>query len=191
MASPYALPSSALPHAHHQHLHSHSRSPSSLSAWRASMSREPLPVHFEDDVYGHDRSQSLSGSHSPSPSRSHSHTMNSQASSLIPTLMREKPAPAALDTLYGWSQEKTAGGKCILTPGPGALTTPYSPPRQHHHHHHHDHDSHSPHVHTAADEQSSRPSLFTRTLLPRTARFPVLHAILVEKDSRRIFYFMA
>lgn len=27
-------------------------------------------------------------------------------------------------------------------------------------------------------------------LLPYTARFPILHAIMIEKDSRRIFYFM-
>ncbi|KAM4056706.1 cation efflux family protein [Hirsutella rhossiliensis] len=194
MAAPYALPSSALPHAHHQHLHSHSRSPSSLSAWRASMSREPLPVHFEDDAHGHDRAQSHSRSHS----RGHSHNrMSSQASNTSATLMRDKPAPAALDTLDGWSQEKTAGGKFVLTPGPGALTTPYSPPRQHHHHNHNDH--HSPrqcnhhgaaHAHPG-DDQKSRPSLFTRALLPYAARFPLLHAILVEKDSRRIFYFMA
>lgn len=184
MAAPYVLPSSALPHAHHQHLHSPSRSPSSLSAWRTSMSRETLPVHFEDDAHGHDRA---------SPGHPHNR-MPSQTSNTSATLMRDRPAPAALDTLDGWSQEKTAGGKFVLTPAPGTETTPYSPPRQHHHHHHpprsgdHHGDAHAPHQ---AHDQKSRPSLFTRTLLPHTARFPLLHAILVEKDSRRIFYFMA
>jgi len=45
------------------------------------------------------------------------------------------------------------------------------------------------HAHSHSDEKAER-SLFTRTILPYTVRFPILHAILVEKDSRRIFYFM-
>jgi zinc transporter 5/7 len=53
----------------------------------------------------------------------------------------------------------------------------YVPPTAHEeHHHHHDH--------------STDRSLFTRMLLPYTARFPLIHAIVTEKDSRRIFYFM-
>ncbi|KOS17451.1 putative zinc transporter cis4 [Escovopsis weberi] len=45
--------------------------------------------------------------------------------------------------------------------------------------------------HGRIHENPDKRSLFTRTLLAFTARFPLLHAILVEKDSRRIFYFMA
>jgi zinc transporter 5/7 len=33
-------------------------------------------------------------------------------------------------------------------------------------------------------------SRFTAMLLPYTERWTLIHAILVEKDSRRIFYFM-
>ena len=33
-------------------------------------------------------------------------------------------------------------------------------------------------------------SRFTAMLLPYTEKWPLVHAILVEKDSRRIFYFM-
>lgn len=103
-------------------------------------------------------------------------------------LPRAKPAPAALDTLDGWSRQTTAGGKSVLTPGPGASTTPYSPPRPHQHHRSPRPGDRPGH---AADDAKSRPSWFTRALLPRAARLPLLHAILVERDSRRIFYFMA
>ncbi len=33
-------------------------------------------------------------------------------------------------------------------------------------------------------------SKFTALLLPYTSRWPLIHAIMTEKDSRRIFYFM-
>lgn len=215
MASPYALPSSALPHAHNQHMHSHGHSQSSMNAWRASMSTGSLPPAAEDDGHDHDHEQPHSHSRQHSHARQGSHTSNMSA-----MLHREKQPPASLDSLDGWTKETTAGGKSILTPGPGIATTPYSPPikhnhnhsdHSHHHHHSHDHDhdhdhdhkhdhdrdhshghghghGHS-HAHRAEDSKAPR-SLFTRTLLRYTAGFPILHAILVEKDSRRIFYFM-
>ncbi|KJZ79256.1 hypothetical protein HIM_01407 [Hirsutella minnesotensis 3608] len=193
MASPFALPSSALPHAHQQHLHSIPRSPSSLHAWRASMSRESLPVHHEDEARATDRAHTHS--HSLSPNRmATAHASNSSAA-----LLRDKPPPASLDTLDGWTQERTAGGKFVLTPAPGTHSTPYTPPRQHHHqHHHHRHDGHplrqshshdDAHTHPIGDDKAT-PSAFTLALLPFAAKFPILRAILLEKDSRRIFYFM-
>ena len=92
----------------------------------------------------------------------------------------------------------------------------YSPPKQHSHDHHvhehnhehnhdHDHDhslhnhghSHShdhmhdhDHGHGHHGEVPEKRSAFTKMLLPKTASFPLLHAIVAEKDSRRIFYFM-
>lgn len=33
-------------------------------------------------------------------------------------------------------------------------------------------------------------SRFTDMMLPYTAKWPILHAVMTEKDSRRIFYFM-
>lgn len=168
------------------------------------MSRESLPTHVDEDARDHDH-------RGHSHSRHHSHNRaGSHASYSSASLLRDKAPPAALDTLAGWTQETTASGKSIVTPAAvDALTKPYSPPTKEHNHrhshhghghghssdhdHHHDHGSHHGHVHAHAhshsDEKAER-SLFTRTILPYTARFPILHAILVEKDSRRIFYFM-
>lgn len=79
MASPYALPSSALPHAHqhHMHSHSHSHSQTSLTALRASMSRESLPTAPGDDARDHEGSHARAGSQASNPG-------------------------TALDTLEGW-----------------------------------------------------------------------------------------
>lgn len=53
---------------------------------------------------------------------------------------------------------------------------PHAHPHDHHHHHHHEH--------------SAQRSRFTTFLLKYAAKWPLLHAVLAEKDSRRIFYFM-
>ncbi|EFY99059.1 Cd2+/Zn2+ transporter protein [Metarhizium robertsii ARSEF 23] len=167
------------------------------------MSTGSLPQSLADDGHDHDHGQPHSISRQPSHSRQTPRSSNTSVA-----LHREKPPPASLNSLDGWTKETTAGGKSILTPGPDAATTPYSPPIQHghnhshhsHHHghssdHHHNHEVGHKHDHAHIDEHRSDPgkaprSLFTRTLLKYTARFPILHAILVEKDSRRIFYFM-
>lgn len=164
------------------------------------MSTSSLPAQVEDDTHDHDRAHSTS--------RPHSHArIGSHASNTSIALQREKPPPTSLDSLDGWTRETTAGGKNIITPGLDASNSPYSPPIKHshgdhshshshvHHHSHHDHDFHTGHGHGhvhahRTDDGKVERSLFTRTLLPYTARFPILHAILVEKDSRRIFYFM-
>ncbi|PKS07366.1 hypothetical protein jhhlp_005968 [Lomentospora prolificans] len=72
-----------------------------------------------------------------------------------------------------------------------------------HAHHSHDHHSHShSHSHSHAHAHSydhshghnhgasSEKSFLTRALLKYCASWPLLHAILAEKDSRRIFYYM-
>ncbi|RYP48117.1 hypothetical protein DL768_005914 [Monosporascus sp. mg162] len=60
------------------------------------------------------------------------------------------------------------------------------PPSAVAHDHGHDHDHHHlDHSHDAAGY-----SKFTALLLPHTAKVPLIHAIMTEKDSRRIFYFM-
>lgn len=56
------------------------------------------------------------------------------------------------------------------------------PPRSEHHHH-----QHQPKLHTAEHVQMSRFSEFILRIAPKNQ---LLHSILVEKDSRRIFYFM-
>lgn len=59
-----------------------------------------------------------------------------------------------------------------------------SPRSEHHHHHHHQHTTT---LHTAYRGQASR---FSNVLIQSFQHWPLLHSILVEKDSRRIFYFM-
>ncbi|KAG6270364.1 hypothetical protein E4U46_005793 [Claviceps purpurea] len=166
--------------------------------------------------HSHSHSQSLSHSHSHSHSHAHSrsklHTRSgSQPSNAAAALFRDKPPPAALDSLDGWSRETTAGGKNIITPRVDVTLAPYSPPatsnpsysysysekhdnhshsHSHNHEHSHDHSHDHSHSHKAGESKAPR-SLFTRTLLRHTAGYPILHAILMEQDSRRIFYFMA
>lgn len=55
--------------------------------------------------------------------------------------------------------------------------------KHNHHHHVHDHDQHPGH-------RELNPSKLTAVLLNLSQRWPLLHSILAEKDSRRIFYFM-
>ncbi|PHH64856.1 hypothetical protein CDD81_3922 [Ophiocordyceps australis] len=164
-------------------------------------------------------------SHSPSPSRRYSHRAGSHVSNSSATLLREKPPPAALDTLQGWERERASGatGTIVVTPGPASLVSPYLPlakressrghesrhdagcnghghddgHNQGHEHHGHDHHGHEHHGHGhhdsllhVDDEAKAHRSLFTRTIVAYTPQYPILHAILIDKDSRRIFYFM-
>lgn len=185
MASPYALPSSALPHAHQHRMHAHTQSQSSINSWKSSMSNSTLPPHTEDeDDHQHDHSRHHSHGRTPSQ------ISNTSATLAVPG---RRPPPLQLDSMNGWTQETTSGGKSVITPGPDTVTAPYLPPKQQHHHHDdhgHHHYGHD-HAHSHDDHNHNKErSLFTRLLLPYTARYPLLHAIMTEKDSRRIFYFM-
>lgn len=84
-----------------------------------------------------------------------------------------------LDVMDGWTLEKTPSGKNVLAPGPDSESTPYLPPKQAHSYKN-DHLS----------GNSGERSYFTNALLPYTSKYPIIHAIMTEKDSRRIFYFM-
>lgn len=202
MAATYALPSAALPHAHqhrmNSHSHSHSQSQTSLHSWRASMSSDQLPASFEDagheeapidhhHAHGHSHSHSHDHSHDPihnlRNSRHISHNrMGSNASfgslGSNTSITRDRPSSMNLDVMDGWKLEKTISGKSVIAPGPDSASTPYSPPRQ---------------INKAdfSIDQSNQRSWFTNALLPYTAKLPILHAIMTEKDSRRIFYFMS
>ncbi|KAF4984848.1 hypothetical protein FZEAL_1 [Fusarium zealandicum] len=217
MASSYALPTSHLPHAHQTHFHSHTRSQSqaSLHALRTSISNGSAPPRSDDEVYGHSPEHSHEHGDGSCNGHSHDHSghkhrhSRSHMSNSSVMLARERMPPAPLNTLDGWTQERTPGGQSVITPGPETANTPYSPPDHHHDHHDHDHShdhshdhdhnhdhSHDHHGHDHAhthshDENNAKRSLFTRMILPHAARFPIIHAILIEKDSRRIFYFMA
>ena len=184
------------------------------------MSSGTLPTQV-DESFGRTETYSHGHGHRPdsssySLSTHHSHNRTgSHASNTGAGLQRDKATPS-LDSLDGWTEETTAGGRSIITPGYDADNSPYTPPikseRGHHarpsqssylsHHshdhsqdyyhgrnHEHDHQHDHQHDHLTIDIKADR-SLFTKTLLQYSAPFPILHAILVEKDSRRIFYFM-
>lgn len=220
MASSYVLPSPTLPHAHRDHTHSHShtrsQSQTSLNALRMTISNNSLPSLPDDEAYSHNHSRDHSHDHSHDyghgdpNGHSHHHSghahgrTSSHMSNTGALVSREKAAPPALNTMEGWTQEKTAGGKNIVTPGLNSAQFLYSPPDHHHHghdNHGHSHSNSHDHDHNHGQsyahpqmhdhENDTNRSWFTRMILPYTSRFPILHAIVIEKDSRRIFYFMA
>ncbi|KKF93219.1 Zinc transporter 5 [Ceratocystis platani] len=63
----------------------------------------------------------------------------------------------------------------------------------HHHHDHkhgHDHDHDHVHFHAHAHSSMDDKSRVTKFLLGYTSSYPFLNAIMIEKDSRRILYYM-
>lgn len=83
--------------------------------------------------------------------------------------------PPPLLPSNGWKTTTTAG-KHLITPVTSSFAEQYEAPEAL--------DPEPPHDHSA--ERSK----FTNMLLPYTSKWPILHAIMTEKDSRRIFYFM-
>lgn len=60
----------------------------------------------------------------------------------------------------------------------------------HHHSHEHSHGHDHHHQEKKPSDQHAHPSRISRYLIEKSRGWPLLHSILVEKDSRRIFYFM-
>lgn len=175
MASSYALPASALSQHHHgsDHACSHSHSPSHSHS-HASSGNSLSPTRSRKDLR-------LNGAHSHN--RSHQHDSNQSQYRANSNLAMQINVPP-LSSSSHWKTESTLGGKKVMTPTAASFDAAgvYEPPvasraRSHSHsHHHHDH--------------SAERSRFTSMLLPYTARWPILHAVVTDKDSRRIFYFM-
>ncbi|ELQ38516.1 cation efflux protein/ zinc transporter [Pyricularia oryzae Y34] len=84
----------------------------------------------------------------------------------------------SISTNQGFVSSSTRGGKHVLTPSQASFDIKYDAPAQGVTHVH-DHGS------------SAERSRFTNLILPFPAKWPLLHAIVTEKDSRRIFYFMS
>ncbi|KAL2166179.1 hypothetical protein VTG60DRAFT_3162 [Thermothelomyces hinnuleus] len=182
MASSYALPASALPlhqhhhgsdnnpsHSHSSNGHSHTTSLTSLSPSRSRRETRPNGTH------SHGRSHHHGGCDNPSQFRTNSNV----------------PMPISIPPPTGssggqWKIESTPGGKALLSPSAASFDAAgvYEPPvgarsRSHSHSSHHAHDHPGPR------------SKFTTLLLQYTPRWPLLHAVVSIKDSRRIFYFMS
>ncbi|KAI1431853.1 cation efflux protein [Xylaria sp. CBS 124048] len=211
MTSSYALPQAPLsPHRHNHHgsvdhFHSHTHSAPSFghSRSRPSLSKA-APARSHDHV--HDHVHTANHAHSDSPShekadgdavaRSQQNLAQFRANSYVPLQRREnRPSP------LGQNREHSLG-----LPGGEVGPAPHkhtcSNDSKHHHHehdHNHDHDhdhehSHDYHDHhnhhDAPHDHSHNYSRFTGLLLPYTSKWPLVHAIMTDKDSRRIFYFM-
>lgn len=202
MASAYSLPTTAIPTHHHhssEHVHHHShslpQSPPIQSSFPPSIpakTDEPRPLGTS---LGSSRRQSLGHRHSHTHDGKHSmHRANLASRPNLQTI----PSSADIPSTNGhWRTGSTAGGKPLITPTHGSFDAAamYQPPETQSHSHHdhthgHDHDHGDAHDHHGHDHTAER-SKFTALLLPYTSRYPLLHAIMTDKDSRRIFYFMS
>lgn len=212
----YTMSSSTLPHAHSAHK-SHSRSrghsytnSASLTpakpAANGSISHSGAPQLNGLPPYGHhashDRPASADALDVEGYSRARTGFQAPGAKS-----SRERVPLAPINVSQSWKEG--GGGKILMTPGVGTDSMPvkYQLPRysetgcehDHDHDHDHGHDHAHPHAHPHAhththahahDTGSSEKSIVTRILLDASDSWPLIHAILAEKDSRRIFYFM-
>lgn len=84
--------------------------------------------------------------------------------------------PAPLLTGNDFTTTSTAAGKLLVTPKNAVFSESYKAPE--------------PKPPRSAHDHSPKRSTFTNMLLPYTAKWPLLHSVMTEKDSRRIFYFM-
>ena len=168
MASSYALPASAMTHGHHghNHQHTHSSSPSRQSQYSANTPR----VMRQERSSGALHTQTQSESHSH-----HAHTHN-HSHSYEGVLSRSPylPTPPSSDGLPPISGPFD---KPVYELSPAiSQSQPFKALTDHH-----------GHVYVASIEPRSR---FTSFLLPFVLQWPLLHTVLADKDSRRIFYFM-
>lgn len=212
MASTYALPVSPLPHTPHTHYrqhchgghtHSHSQSynrSSSPSKLAPAGSRPAYTPGTPLIGNMHSRTQSA---HLPN------HLVNLDLDRHTVSPVREQSPAQSGD-------ENPLGDEGDDTPYPkNQPTTPlyseftgvdFNQPADDHPHNGHAHHGHS-HLHGHSHSHGDHPhddhvcqghhpkaaeprSKFTTFMLKRTLNFPLLQSILLEKDSRRIFYFM-
>ncbi len=183
----YGLTAAALPHSRDEHRHGHmqahhSNSPSQGSStigslghsWTPPRPGKPNGAAHHHHGHGHGHGHEHEHEH-----EAHNHT-HYRANSSHPVQPRHHlPPPPLLPGNNGWTTTVTPGGKAVITPTPATTTTwekGYEAP--------------APSTFPLHDHGAQGRSRLTNLLLPLTARYPLLHAIVAEKDSRRIFYFM-
>jgi len=197
MASTYALPVSAMPHSHgHSHVHSHSHTPSfspsklgpggqktanTSRALRQERSNGSLHSHaHSESFYNHENNQERAQNFEQSRTITDV-TPQIQNNSLTTSGVYAEQRPDDLPPTYSQPYGYEDGQAVTSHPHNDHANHDHS----HHDHTHHDHASHG-HSRSSAEKRSR----FTRTLLQYTERWTLLHSVLKEKDSRRIFYFM-
>ncbi|KAG9245760.1 cation efflux family-domain-containing protein [Calycina marina] len=190
MASSYALPVSALQHNHlssHSHTNSHSHTPRanhsrSLKQERSigsshshAQSESHLPhIHeHEHDHHGHSHDHNHNHNHNLNPNPSPyplSPISNSADSVSLRTIVDEK-----------YEQAQFEGYQPPINIGDHS----HGGHERHARSHNHDH-----HIHKPSTPTGPR-SRVTSFLLPYVLQWPLIHTIISDKDSRRIFYFMS
>jgi zinc transporter 5/7 len=215
MASSYALPPLPI-HSHHGHVHPHSHGHSqshSTSPGRAFAGNTSRSLRSGSSSSQHMHSASESSViHSHEPYEKHNHDR-------ITRITSPSSSSIGFVPMYGVYEEQKVDHRRPIShmDSRESLHNPNILPHNHSHNDHHDHDhsyhDHSHHDHHDHDHHdhekhehghghshnhkghnhsiSADPrSKFTTFLLPMFQKYPLLHTIMAEKDSRRIFYFM-
>ncbi|KAK3954289.1 cation efflux family-domain-containing protein [Pseudoneurospora amorphoporcata] len=194
-------------HSHHDHSngHAHSQTPPSipslpsLSSLGSSRSRRDSRAtgahshnktqsnghnhsHAHHHDHDHDHDHSHDHSHDHDHDHDHDHSHSHDAGGPGPTKIRPNIPP--LGAIKHFRTGSTAGGRPIITPTTAGFDKGhgFEPPATATSHHGHSHSHH---------DHSAEWSRFTAFLLPYTSKYPLIHAVMTEKDSRRIFYFMS
>lgn len=171
-------------HHGHGHANSRSRSPKHMGtlnrSFKLDMSSASMLSDHDNHHHDHDHSYSHSLSSNSAPheyDHSHSHSLHTHSHS--PSggnrMQPRQHVPPPVLTGNGLITTSTATGKLRVTPRVGSVSEPYTAP-----------ETKPKHAHDLSAERST----FTNLLLPFTAKWPLLHTVMTEKDSRRIFYFM-
>ena len=168
-------------HSHHGHVHSHSHSPSRQPQYSANTPRTLRQEKSNGSLHAHSHSEPHH-EHARSHSPSHRHERE-------PSPLRYLPTPPYSNGLAPGPFENQT-----YEPSPAlSQVGSYEPPLKavnvlpHDHDHNYDHHDRSHAPHAKSVEPRSR---FTSFMLPFVLRWPLLHTIISDKDSRRIFYFM-
>lgn len=164
MASTFVLPGTTIPHTHTHRQHGLNR-----SFKMESSSAGHLHSHDNDHDHGHAHAHS----HDHFEPHSHGHGFHAHRTS---TIQPRQSIPAPLLTGNGLKTTSTSAGKQLITPATPDQSGKYEAPEAK--------------LPEPAHDHSAERSKFTRMLLPYTSKWPILHAVMTEKDSRRIFYFM-
>lgn len=192
MASlPYALPVSPLPHSHmHAQSHSHSHSAHTLPPSRLGPGTQRSPS--SKNLRQERSNGSLHVQAHSEPFHDHGHNHSHSDASIYSGAASNGFASEG-SGLNGHSHSHSAvhspyvNNEKVLTM---ATHTHHDHGHDHGHHDHchgdHDHDHQHSHSHKAEEKRSA----FTKFLVNSAEGSPTLHSILIEKDSRRIFYFM-
>lgn len=182
MATSYVLPASPMVHSHHGHGHSHSHS---HSPSRSHSTNAPRPLKQErpnGTLHSYSYSEALN---------EYSQHTGRREPEVAPQFQRHSAYSVGPS---GLSEEHRPLDSYDL-PRIDTDLPPHGHGHDHHQHshghdHHDHHDHHHGHSHTNIVVPVQPRSKFTNLILPFVLRWPLVHTIMADKDSRRIFYFM-